>query len=130
MIFLPWIDLYYTDSLWPEDGDELISTDLTERERLYERLELKKKKPVYSAYDEDVPGEKGILAQYDEEIDGKKKKRFVLDGSGNSADINAHREDVVEKLKAKSIIINLDIPSQYSKPFFMIIALLTDRSMR
>jgi U4/U6.U5 tri-snRNP-associated protein 1 len=53
------------------------------------------------------------LAQYDEEIDGKKKKRFVLDGSGNSADINAHQEEVVEKLKAK-LIINLDIPSQYS----------------
>lgn len=53
------------------------------------------------------------MTQYDEEIDGKKKKRFVLDGSGNSADINAHREEVVEKLKAKSIIINLDMPSQY-----------------
>lgn len=74
---------------------------------------------MYNAYDEDVPGEKGILAQYDEEIDGKKKRRFVLDGSGNSADINAHREDVVEKLKAKSIIINLDMPSQYF-PFIII----------
>lgn len=65
-----------------------------------------------------MPGEGGILAQYDDEIDGKKKKRFVLDGSGNSADINAHREDVVEKLKAKSIIINLDIPSQYPSTLF------------
>lgn len=84
---------------------------MAERERLHERLELKKKKPVYNAYDEDALGEKSVLAQYDEEIDGKKKRRFVLDGSGNSADINAHREDVIEKLKAKSIIINLDIPS-------------------
>lgn len=103
---------------------------MAERERLHERLELKKKKPVYNAYDEDVPGEKGILAQYDEEIDGKKKRRFVLDGSGNSADINAHREDVVGKLKAKSIIINLDMPSQYFPFFFLfifkIIALFTD----
>lgn len=84
---------------------------MTEKERLHERLELKKKKPVYNAYDEDVPGGKGILAQYDEEIEGKKKKRFVLDGSGNSADINAHREEVVEKLKTKSINIKLDMPS-------------------
>jgi U4/U6.U5 tri-snRNP-associated protein 1 len=76
-------------------------------------MELKKKKPVYNAYDDDEHGERSILAQYDEEIDGKKKKRFVLDGSGNSADINAHREEVIEKLKAKPIKITLDLPSQY-----------------
>lgn len=119
MIFDLPDSFYLIDFLRSEDGDELISTDLAERDRLHERLELKKKKPVYNAYDEDVPGEKGILAQYDEEIDGKKKRRFVLDGSGNSADINAHREDVVEKLKAKSIIINLDMPSQYFPIIFL-----------
>lgn len=119
MIFDLPDSFYLIDFLRSEDGDELISTDLAERDRLHERLELKKKKPVYNAYDEDVPGERGILAQYDEEIDGKKKRRFVLDGSGNSADINAHREDVVEKLKAKSIIINLDMPSQYFPIIFL-----------
>ena len=66
--------------VFAEEGDELISTDLAERERLQERLDLKKKKPVYNAYEEEESGEKRILAQYDEEIDGK-KKRFVLDGT-------------------------------------------------
>lgn len=81
-------------------------------------MELKKKKPVYNAYDDDENGERSVLAQYDEEIDGKKKKRFVLDGSGNSADINAHREEVIEKLKAKPIKITLDLPSQYPRSYF------------
>jgi U4/U6.U5 tri-snRNP-associated protein 1 len=97
-----------------EEGDELISTDLAERERLMERLELKKKKPVYDVYEEDGSGEKRILSQYDEEIDGKKKKRFVLDGAGNTANVDAHREQVAEKLKAKAV--TLDLPSKRS-PF-------------
>lgn len=75
-----------------------------------ERLELKKKKPVYNPHEEHG-GERGILEQYDEEIDGKKKKRFVLDGSGNSAEADAHRKEVAEKLKAKPI--TLDLPSEY-----------------
>lgn len=92
-----------------EEGDELVSTDLTERERLKERLELKKKKPVYNPHEEHGV----ILAQYDEEIEGKKRKRFVLDGSGNSADISeAHRKEVAEKLKAEPI--TLDPPSMCS----------------
>ena len=96
--------------MFAEEGDELISTDLAERERLQERLDLKKKKPVYNAYEEEESGEKRILAQYDEEIDGKKKKRFVLDGTGNAAtDVDAHRKEVAEKLKA--VAITLDLPS-------------------
>lgn len=94
-----------------EDGDELISTTLAERERLKERLELKKKKPFYNPH-EAADGETSILAQYDEEIDGKKKKRFVLDGSGNTEDMSdVHRKEIAEKLKAKPI--TLDIPSEY-----------------
>lgn len=71
---------------------------------------MKKKKPVYNPHEEH-DGERGILAQYDEEIDGKKKKRFVLDGSGNSVEADAHRKEVAEKLKAKPI--TLDLPSKY-----------------
>ena len=85
----------------------MISTDITERERLKDRLDLKKKKPAYNAYeDEGENGEKRILAQYDEEIDGKKKKRFVLDGTGSASNVDAHRKQVAEKLKA--IAVTLD----------------------
>ncbi|KAG0635295.1 SART-1 protein [Tuber brumale] len=103
-----------------EEGDELVSTDLAERERLKERLDLKKKKPTYNAYeDEGEDGEKRILAQYDEEIDGKKKKRFVLDGTGSASNVDAHRREVAEKLK--SIAITLDpikseVTSDYVDP--------------
>ncbi|CAZ83490.1 unnamed protein product [Tuber melanosporum] len=100
-----------------EEGDELISTDLAERERLKERLDLKKKKPTYNAYeDESEDGEKRILAQYDEEIDGKKKKRFVLDGTGSASNVDAHRREVAEKLK--SIAVTLDpIKSEASSDY-------------
>lgn len=36
-----------------EEGDELENLDLRERERLNEKLELKKKKPVYNPHDDD-----------------------------------------------------------------------------
>ncbi|TVY46400.1 U4/U6.U5 tri-snRNP-associated protein [Lachnellula occidentalis] len=68
-----------------EDGDELENLDLRERERLNEKLELKKKKPVYNPND-DEDGEQSILAHYDEEIDGKKGKRFTLDGQGSTTE--------------------------------------------
>lgn len=96
-----------------EEGDELISTDLAERERLNKRLELKKKKPVYNAYDEehdDGTGEKRILTQYDDD-DDKKKKRFVLDGTGNLASNETYRQEVAQRLK--STAISLDVLSKY-----------------
>ena len=67
-----------------EEGDELENLELREREKLEERLNLKKKKPLYDPNDIDETGERGILSQYDEEIHGKKKKAFTLDTSGTS----------------------------------------------
>lgn len=67
-----------------EEGDELENLELREKERLEERLNLKKKKPMYDPNDVDETGERGILSQYDEEIHGKKKKAFTLDTSGAS----------------------------------------------
>jgi len=67
-----------------EEGDELENLDLRDREKLHERLDLKKKKPAYDPNDIDETGERGILAQYDEEIHGKKRKHFKLDGLGNT----------------------------------------------
>ncbi|RPB28050.1 SART-1 protein [Terfezia boudieri ATCC MYA-4762] len=105
-----------------EEGDELENVELGEKERLQKRLELKKKKPVYSAYEEDVDenGERKLLGQYDEEIDPKKgRKKFTLGGAFSGATMagergaesaEARREAVKEKLKLSAI--SLDIEKQ------------------
>ncbi|RYP45346.1 hypothetical protein DL768_008283 [Monosporascus sp. mg162] len=67
-----------------DEGDELEDVSLRDREKLTEKLELKKKKPVYDPLAVDETGERSILAQYDEEIGGKKKKHFTLDSQGNT----------------------------------------------
>ncbi|KAI5918796.1 SART-1 family protein [Camillea tinctor] len=72
-----------------DEGDELENINLREREKLNEKLELKKKKPVYDPHQMNESGERNILAQYDEEIDGKKTKRFTLDGQGNTVQISS-----------------------------------------
>ena len=94
-----------------EDGDELENLDLRDRERLTEKLELKKKKPVYNPNDIDETGEKSILAHYDEEIEGKKSKRFTLDGKGNIAEENTSNGSLS---RAKPKAISLDILSTHS----------------
>ncbi|KAI0911690.1 SART-1 protein [Ustulina deusta] len=70
-----------------DEGDELENIQLREREKLDEKLNLKKKKPVYDPNEINDTGEQNILSQYDEEISGKKVKRFTLDGQGNSAQL-------------------------------------------
>jgi U4/U6.U5 tri-snRNP-associated protein 1 len=59
-----------------EEGDELISTQLAEKQRLQEHLSNKAKKPRYDPYaDEfDDSGTKKILRQYDDE----ERKTFTL----------------------------------------------------
>ncbi|KAI9869463.1 MAG: hypothetical protein M1813_000252 [Trichoglossum hirsutum] len=95
-----------------EEGDELENLELKEKETLNEKLELKKKRPVYNPNDIDEDAPTSILHQYDEEIDGKKQKRFTLDGRGSTAEERAAmREDVKERLKAKPI--SLDILSRF-----------------
>jgi len=92
-----------------EEGDELENLDLREREKLKEKLELKKKKPIYNPNDDD-DGTRGILAHYDEEIGGKKKgTRFTLDGSGSTAEAVAQGE-IVPKSKPK--LFSLDLLSK------------------
>ncbi len=91
-----------------EEGDELENLDLKEKEKLGEKLDLKKKKPVYNPNDADESGQKSLLSQYDEEIDGKKRKRFTLDGHGATAEEReAIKHGVAEKLKAQPISLNV-----------------------
>ena len=94
-----------------EEGDELENLDLRDRERLAEKLELKKKKPVYNPNDIDETGERSILAHYDEEIEGRKTKRFTLDGQGSVAKA-VTVDGSVSRSKPKAI--SLDILSTYS----------------
>lgn len=93
---------------YEEEGDELENVDMKEREALKERLEVKKKKPVYDPNDVDESGNTTLLKHYDETIDGKKRKRFTLDGQGTSAgEREAMRHLVGEKLKAQPISLDI-----------------------
>ncbi|KAI9666973.1 MAG: hypothetical protein M1831_001478 [Alyxoria varia] len=65
-----------------DEDDELENVGVREKEELRERLELKKKKPVYDPNEAAEEGQSSILGQYDEEIEGKKQKRFTLNESG------------------------------------------------
>ncbi len=65
-----------------EEGDELENVALREHENLQERLDLKKKRPVYDPNDVDDTGEIGLLSKYDEEIHGKEKGIYLGRGSG------------------------------------------------
>lgn len=91
------------------DGDELENLDLREREKLNEKLELKKKKPTYNPNDAEEGG--SILAHYDEEIDGKKRSKFTLDGQGSTTEASLNADGVVKKSKAMAI--SLDILGMY-----------------
>ncbi|EYE99858.1 U4/U6-U5 snRNP complex subunit SNU66 [Aspergillus ruber CBS 135680] len=92
-----------------DEGDELEDLALRDSEKTAEKLELKKRKPVYDPTAENA----GILAQYDEEIEGKKRKRFTLDATGSTAeDRDAQRQEVSEKLKKNAISLDLDLEPQ------------------
>ncbi|KAH8697714.1 SART-1 family-domain-containing protein [Talaromyces proteolyticus] len=91
---------------YEEEGDELENLDLVDKDKLKERLELKKKRTAYDPVEADGTG--NILAQYDEEIDGKKRKHFTLDAKGSTVEEReAKRQHVSDMLKKQAI--NLDI---------------------
>ncbi|KAF5869676.1 putative dna binding protein sart-1 protein [Botrytis fragariae] len=90
-----------------EEGDELENLDLREREKLSDKLELKKKKPVYNPNDDDDSGDRKILAQYDEEIDGKRGKRFTLDGMGSTTEAATVNSASTSKSKAKTFSLDI-----------------------
>ncbi|MCJ1354959.1 MAG: hypothetical protein MMC33_004949 [Icmadophila ericetorum] len=91
-----------------EEGDELENVELKEKEKLRERLDLKKKKPVYDPTEEDASGQNVILKHYDETIDGKKRKRFTLDAQGSTVEErDAMKQGVGAQLKAQAITLDL-----------------------
>ncbi|KAA8571615.1 hypothetical protein EYC84_001612 [Monilinia fructicola] len=95
------------DTFAEAEGDELENLELREREKLSERLELKKKKPTYNPNDDDESGERKILAHYDEEIDGKQGKRFTLDGMGSTTEAALVNAASTKKAKAKTFSLDI-----------------------
>ena len=91
-----------------EEGDELENLDLREKERLGEKLELKKRKPIYNPNDLDDGEDKVLLKHYDEAIEGRKRKRFTLDAHGSTAE---EREAGAQsgRQKSRPQAISLDI---------------------
>ncbi|KAJ5090179.1 hypothetical protein N7532_008863 [Penicillium argentinense] len=88
-----------------DEDDELQDTNLVDKEKTQERLELKKKKPIYDPTAEN----QGILSHYDEEIEGKKRKRFTLDAKGSTEEERAaKRQEVSEGLKRGAISLNIE----------------------
>lgn len=90
-----------------EEGDELENTDLREREKLKDLLELKKKKPVYNPNDIDDSEDRTILSHYDVEIEGKKSSRFTLDGQGSTKEqLEAIKSGTAKGMKPKAISLD------------------------
>ncbi|KAK3493267.1 SART-1 protein [Neurospora crassa] len=94
-----------------EEGDELENIELREREKLNERLDLKKKKPLYDPNDIDETGERTILSQYDEEISGKKKKAFTLGQTIRTTTMTDSLADILDSapVQRKGQTVDLDM---------------------
>ncbi|RMZ75394.1 hypothetical protein DV737_g5331, partial [Chaetothyriales sp. CBS 132003] len=95
-----------------DDEDVLENADLVARDRLEERLNVKKKKKA--AYD--VHGEStttGLLSQYDE----AKQKAFQLDSRGAGVDtLEAKKQEIGDRLKST---ISLDMVQAEPVPDYM-----------
>lgn len=89
------------------EDDELENVDLKAKEKLEEKLRLKKKRPDYDPTEQGE--QQNVLSKYDEEIDGKKAKRFTLDGKGSTAEASQKRAAENEEVKGKGVKISLDI---------------------
>ncbi|KAL2435269.1 U4/U6.U5 tri-snRNP-associated protein snu66 [Exophiala dermatitidis] len=83
-----------------DQQDILENADLVAKEKLKERLELKKKRTAYDVNDD---SQRNVLAQYDE----KKRKAFTLDGQGSVLEEReAKRQQIGDVLKNT---VSLDI---------------------
>jgi U4/U6.U5 tri-snRNP-associated protein 1 len=96
-----------------DEGDELENIALREQEKLQERLDLKKKRPVYDPNDIDETGETGLLSKYDEEIYGKKKKAFTLDSAAATTELADILEAPVQRRRQQAV--DLDVLGGYSR---------------
>ncbi|CAG8728853.1 38843_t:CDS:10 [Gigaspora margarita] len=98
-----------------EEGDQLVSIQIEEQQRLKKNLENKKKKPVYTGYDDEEFNfgggvtKKSILSHYDEEIEKNKRTGFTLDSDGTvKLSEDDVRNQVSEKLRSNPISLSFD----------------------
>lgn len=89
------------------EEDELENGEIKAKEKLEERLKLKKKRPDYDPTEQEE--KRGVLDKYDEEIDGKKQKRFTIDGEGNTVEASRRELDADGEVKRKGVKISLDM---------------------
>ncbi|RDA90720.1 hypothetical protein CP533_4035 [Ophiocordyceps camponoti-saundersi (nom. inval.)] len=107
-----------------EAGDELENINLREHEKLTDKLDLKKKRPVYNPLDDDDEDgqQRGILSQYDEEILGKRTKQFTLDANGTAAELAdildqpARKANQALNVSLDDIVGDTPISSDYLAP--------------
>lgn len=96
-----------------DEGDELENLSLREQEKLRERLDLKKKRPVYDPNDVDETGQIGLLSKYDEEIYGKKKTAFTLDSAATTTELADILAAPVQQRKRQ--VVDLDVLGQFPR---------------
>ena len=89
------------------EEDELENAEIKAKEKLDERLKLKKKRPDYDPTEQEE--KRDVLSKYNEEIDGKKQKRFTIDGQGNTAPATRSALDMDGEVKSKGVKISLDM---------------------
>ena len=95
-----------------EEGDEdvLVNVNMLDNEKVDKNNELKKKKPDYNPYTEDIDEfgnvkRQNMLSKYDEVIEGEKKRSFKL-SEAESAEII--RKKMTEGLQKKPGNVTLD----------------------
>ena len=89
------------------EEDELENAALKAKEKLEDKLKLKKKRPDYDPTEQGE--QRNLLSKYDEEIDGKKQKRFTIDGQGNTAEASRRALDADGEVRSKGVKISLDM---------------------
>ncbi|KAL2195880.1 SART-1 protein [Corynascus similis CBS 632.67] len=108
-----------------EEGDELENLTLREQEKLQERLDLKKKRPVYDPNDIDETGQIGMLSKYDEEIYGKKKKAFTLDSAATTTELADILAAPAQKRKHQAVELD-ELGKRYRRTYERIAPMLTE----
>ena len=98
-----------------DDEDELEARELVEKDVLTKKMDQKKKKPAYDIHADTTEGDRNLLSQYDEDTNAKKK--FTLDGTGNSVEAReAKKIAVSDLLKSSKSIISLKVPNAEDIP--------------
>ena len=115
-----------------ENEDVLVNVNMVDEERYKKNNEVKKQKPGYQPFEEEVmdefglPKNKSLLAKYDSEIDGDKRDSFVLGKAGDEEAKQRAKEVLKSKLKEQEKkIVSLEsaplrIASEYYTPDEMV----------